>query len=70
MAEENKDLPADKPSAESESDKKEEVKPDATLAEKSEAKPEGETTKPAPPAAEKAAPPKAAPAAGHKPAPP
>jgi NADH-quinone oxidoreductase subunit C len=70
MAEENKDLPADKPSAESESDKKEEVKPDATLAEKSEAKPEGETTKPAPPAAEKAAPPKAAPTAGHKPAPP
>lgn len=70
MADENKELPADQPSAESESGKKEEVKSDATLAEKTEAKPEGEISKPAPPAAEKAAPPKAAPAAGHKPAPP
>jgi NADH-quinone oxidoreductase subunit C len=66
MADEKKDLPADKPSAESESDKKE-PKPDQTLAEKTEAN-EGETAKP--PASEKAAPPKAAPTAGHKPAPP
>ncbi len=61
MADDNKELPADKPIAENESDKKEEAKPDATLAERTEAKPEGETAKPAPP--------KAAPT-GHKPAPP
>ncbi len=66
MADENKEIPADKPSAEGESDKQEEAKPDQALTEKTEAKPEGETR---PPAAEKAAPPKAVPT-GHKPAPP